>query len=170
MTVATELEREEVLLRMLRELVLKVQPEVCQQCHKCVAACAAARAYESYRPSKIVRLAGLGLLTQLISGEDIWRCTQCLACVDLCPQEVKPAQLVVALRNVAVSVSKRLPSTSWQRLIRSVTRLGAMSEETHVFTRDGRAVRRRDIGLHELRLAPKEEILALLEGLGEEVW
>ncbi len=75
---------------------------LCFQCGTCTADCPIARFTDSYRPRKLVRMIQLGLKDRVLSKEDIWLCTTCFTCVDHCPQDVGTADVVRALRNLAV--------------------------------------------------------------------
>jgi heterodisulfide reductase subunit C len=75
---------------------------LCFQCGTCTADCPIARFTDAYRPRKLVRMIQLGLKDRVLSKEDIWLCTTCFTCVDHCPQDVGTADIVRALRNLAV--------------------------------------------------------------------
>lgn len=51
----------------------------------------------------IIRKALLGLKEQVISAPELWYCTTCYTCTDRCPQDVKPTDVIKAIRNVAVA-------------------------------------------------------------------
>lgn len=74
----------------------------CFQCGTCTADCPIARFTDSYRPRKLMRMTHLGLKDRLLSGDVIWLCSTCFACIDHCPQGVEVASIVRALRNLAV--------------------------------------------------------------------
>ncbi len=46
-------------------------------------------------------MAALGLEDRLLSGGLVWECSQCESCVSVCPQEVAPAKVIAALREMA---------------------------------------------------------------------
>jgi len=75
---------------------------LCFQCGTCTADCPIARFTDSYRPRKLVRMVQLGLKDRALSDDSIWLCTTCFTCVDHCPQDVGTAEVVRALRNLAV--------------------------------------------------------------------
>ncbi|MFQ6063951.1 MAG: 4Fe-4S dicluster domain-containing protein [Candidatus Bathyarchaeia archaeon] len=75
---------------------------LCFQCGTCTADCPIARFTDSYRPRKLVRMVQLGLKEKALSDDSIWLCTSCFTCVDHCPQDVGTAEVVRALRNLAV--------------------------------------------------------------------
>jgi len=75
---------------------------LCFQCGTCTADCPIARFDDFYRPRKLVRMVQLGLKDRLLSNDTIWLCSTCFTCVDHCPQDVGIANIVRALRNLAV--------------------------------------------------------------------
>ena len=70
----------------------------CYQCGMCDTVCPWNRV-SKFSMRKIVREATFGL-TQ-IDNEDIWRCTTCGKCPQVCPRDVKQIESGVALRRIA---------------------------------------------------------------------
>jgi len=54
------------------------------------------------RPQKIVRMANLGLLDELVALPDIWYCINCRRCGQVCPNVVKPWALIEYVRLTAI--------------------------------------------------------------------
>lgn len=54
------------------------------------------------RTRLIVRKAVLGDLS-VINDPDIWLCTTCYQCYERCPRDIKPTDIIIELRNMAVS-------------------------------------------------------------------
>jgi len=74
----------------------------CYQCGTCSGSCPAG-ALTNYLVRNIIRKALLGLKEDVISSPDLWYCTTCYACTDRCPQDVKPTDVIKAIRNIAVA-------------------------------------------------------------------
>jgi len=72
--------------------------DVCYQCGMCDTACPWNRV-RNFSIRKIIRQAAFGLTE--IENEDIWRCTTCGKCPQLCPRGVKIIEGGVALRRIA---------------------------------------------------------------------
>jgi Fe-S oxidoreductase len=72
--------------------------KLCYQCGKCDAVCPWNKV-RAFSMRRIVREAAFGLTE--IESEDIWRCTTCGRCPQLCPRDVKQIDSGVALRRVA---------------------------------------------------------------------
>jgi len=56
---------------------------------------------EAFDPRKIVHMVALGMEEQLMEGEIIWACSQCQSCIPVCPQNVRCADVIKALREEA---------------------------------------------------------------------
>jgi heterodisulfide reductase subunit C len=54
------------------------------------------------RPQKIVRMANLGLLEELLELPEIWYCISCRRCGQVCPNVVKPWALIEYVRLTAI--------------------------------------------------------------------
>jgi len=75
----------------------------CMNCGICTAICPAA-GYFDYDPRKICQLVQTGdedILTELLSGEEIWMCGQCLSCKTRCPRNNTPGYIIQVLRKVS---------------------------------------------------------------------
>lgn len=74
----------------------------CYQCGTCASSCPVARLDSSFNPREVLKLALLGEKDELLSGDAIWLCTSCFNCQERCPQNVEIAELMFALRNMAI--------------------------------------------------------------------
>lgn len=74
----------------------------CYQCGACVGDCPAARFYPGFNPREIMMTALLGDLESLLGKETlIWKCSNCYNCYERCPQDVRPVEVIIALKNLA---------------------------------------------------------------------
>ena len=74
----------------------------CFLCGTCTAGCPISEIDASYNPRKIMRQILLGMKNETLSSGELWKCYQCHTCVAHCPQDVRFADIVRALREVAV--------------------------------------------------------------------
>ena len=102
--------------RTVKEMYHRVDPEFkhkvlkvpggetlrfCYQCGTCTATCPIARFTDVYRPNKIIHLAKLGI-RHVVYSDAVWLCVNCYSCTERCPQGVKVADVMRALKNLAV--------------------------------------------------------------------
>ena len=73
----------------------------CFLCGTCTASCPISEIDGSFNPRKIMRQILLGMSSETLSDGEIWKCCQCHACVAHCPQDVRFADIIRALREIA---------------------------------------------------------------------
>ena len=79
--------------------------QACINCGTCTAVCPAAQFYD-YDPRLIADTLQRGNeteLEQLLKGDTIWYCGECLSCKTRCPRGNTPGYLVQALRNLSIN-------------------------------------------------------------------
>lgn len=75
-----------------------VGAEICFNCGTCTATCPLASDEHPF-PRNMIRLAQLGLETQLTQSSDPWLCYYCGDCAETCPREAEPGETMMALRR-----------------------------------------------------------------------
>ncbi|QNL52289.1 (Fe-S)-binding protein [Olivibacter sp. SDN3] len=103
----------------------------CTECGRCTSVCPANITGKLLSPRKIMmdtrdRTAEIGknidhngnfsddgkaLLDDYISREEIWACTTCNACVEACPVNINPLEIIVNLRQYAIMEESQAPSS-----------------------------------------------------------
>jgi len=91
----------------------------CMQCGTCSAVCSLAPVERPF-PRKEMIWSGWGLKDRLIGNVDIWLCHQCGDCSTSCPRNVKPADVISAIRQKTYEhyarprfLGKMLSSPAW---------------------------------------------------------
>ena len=74
----------------------------CYLCGTCTAGCPISEIDADYNPRKIMRKILLGMREDILKSGEIWKCYQCHTCVSHCPQDARFADVVRALRDIAV--------------------------------------------------------------------
>ena len=90
--------------KYLQEEIIRmsgVNPKKCMRCGKCSATCPAYDEME-YHPHQFVYMVENGDIEPLMESKSLYKCLTCFACVDRCPRNVEPAQLVEAVRLMVV--------------------------------------------------------------------
>jgi heterodisulfide reductase subunit C len=102
-----------------------------------------------------------GLEDELLGSESvIWECTNCYACHERCPQQVKPVEIIISLKNM-LAARGDAPDL--------------VNKVIHTFETTGRTVpyspaidkQRAKFGLKPLGDVPMDEIHALLDSAPE---
>ena len=75
----------------------------CFLCGTCTAGCPISEIDESFNPRKIMRQILYGMKSETLSDGEIWKCYQCHTCVAHCPQDVRFADIIRALREIAIA-------------------------------------------------------------------
>jgi len=75
----------------------------CFLCGTCTAGCPVSEIDDGFNPRKIMRQILYGMKDETLSDGEIWKCCQCHICVAHCPQDVRFADIVRVLREIAVS-------------------------------------------------------------------
>ncbi len=78
---------------------LAVECRQCLQCGQCRGACPNGFELE-IGPRRVVRLILSEDVEKLLACEDVWRCSECRACTDVCPMEVDVAGMMAAVRGL----------------------------------------------------------------------
>lgn len=79
------------------ERIAGVNPGKCMRCGKCTASCPINNEMEIH-PHKVVAMVADGDVEGLANCSTLWRCLSCFTCVERCPRDVKPANVIEAVR------------------------------------------------------------------------
>jgi len=74
----------------------------CIQCGKCAAVCPMALAGFPIFNKKLIQAIFLGAREALLDDSSIWACQSCNRCTEICPRDVRPFEIILAMRRVAV--------------------------------------------------------------------
>lgn len=136
-------------LSEIKELVKPYTPEFCYQCAKCTSACTASKVVLEYRPHLIIALTRLGFIKQLLDSGIIWACTECWKCSEYCPQRVAPAEVVIALKNLAIAMGYK-PPADLTAMARNICDLGYVAPPIEIVSKEFEMYDRKSLNLPEL--------------------
>jgi len=77
------------------------QAGACFQCRKCTNGCPVTFAMDLY-PDEVIRLVILGQREMVLACQTIWVCAACETCTARCPNDVRIAELMDCLKEMAV--------------------------------------------------------------------
>ena len=129
----------------------------CYQCGACVGDCPAARYSEQFNPRLIMLKAILGQYEELLVQDSIiWECTNCYNCYERCPQDFRPVEVIVALKNM--STVKNTNPDKIDHMVKSVREGG----RTVLMTQMAQRIRS-ELGLEPLKPASVKELEKIIE-------
>ena len=74
----------------------------CFSCGACSGICPVSQAIPDFDPRKIIHMIRMGLKDRVLNSDMLWYCSQCKSCVFVCPQDVRFADIMTALRKMAM--------------------------------------------------------------------
>lgn len=128
----------------------------CYQCGACVADCPAGNYSKDFNPRLILLKAILGFEDELISAEsEIWDCTNCYTCSERCPQDVRPIDVIIALKNICVREGKAPQFVG--KVYGSVLESGITTKMSSLVEK-----RREEFGLSPVKKVPVDELRKMI--------
>jgi heterodisulfide reductase subunit C len=79
----------------------------CFLCGSCTACCPVNEIDSEYNPRRIMRMILLDMEDDVLKSDELWKCNQCHACVAHCPQDVRFADILRALREISIEKGYR---------------------------------------------------------------
>lgn len=80
----------------------RADSSLCWTCSSCDNECPVNIATGRLRPQRIVRMANLGMLEELLTLPEVWYCLNCMRCRQVCPNRVEPFAVISYLQDEAV--------------------------------------------------------------------
>ncbi len=143
-----------------RELARKVEGNLasyCYQCGACVGDCPATTYGTGFNPREIMLKVLYGLGSELLHEDSIlWRCTNCYNCHERCPQDVKPVEVIISLKNMLAD--RGIYPETVGKIIKTFEETGRTVPMTAAVDRA-----RERFGLSPMGSAPIDEIRALVD-------
>ncbi len=151
--------------RFRRELAEKLEGNLasfCYQCGACVGDCPATTYGTGFNPREIMLKVLYGLGEELLTENSIvWDCTNCYNCHERCPQEVKPVEVIISLKNMLAD--RGIYPEPVKKIIETFETTGRTTPMSPAVDRQ-----RERFGLPPLLPVPMEEVRLLIEPADEE--
>ena len=105
----------------------------CFQCRKCTTGCPVAFAMDLF-PDEVIRMIILGQREKVLSCQTIWICAACETCTTRCPNEVKIAELMDHLKEMAIRKNVPCPKPQvlsfHETFLKNIEKRGRIFEST----------------------------------------
>lgn len=148
-----------------RELARKVEGNLagyCYQCGACVGDCPAARYASTFNPREIMLKVLYGLGQELLTTDSVlWQCANCYNCHERCPQDVKPVEVIISLKNMLAD--RGIYPDPVQKIIHTFETTGRTTPHSPAVDRH-----RAEFGLPPLQPVPVEEIQKIITSAVDE--
>ncbi len=148
-----------------RQLAKKVEGNLasfCYQCGACVGDCPAATYSDEFNPREIMLKVLYGLGEELLVEDSVlWQCTNCYNCAERCPQDVKPVEVIISLKNMLADLNIYPPTV--EKIIGTFEKTGRTTPLSPAVDRQ-----RERFGLPPMKPVPMDEISKLLEPAPDE--
>ena len=142
-----------------RELAEKIEGNLasfCYQCGACVGDCPAVTYTDDFNPRMIMLKVLYGLGEELIGSESLlWECTNCYNCAERCPQDVKPVEVIISMKNMMAD--RGIYPEGVEKVIKTFETTGRTVPMSSAVDKQ-----RARFGLPPLPPVPMEEIQALI--------
>lgn len=142
-----------------RELAEKVEGNLasfCYQCGACVGDCPAMTYTDDFNPRMIMLKVLYGLGEELIGSDSLlWECTNCYNCAERCPQDVKPAEVIISMKNMMAD--RGIYPEGVEKIIKTFETTGRTVPMSSAIDKQ-----RERFGLPPLSPVPMEEIQAII--------
>jgi heterodisulfide reductase subunit C len=146
--------------RFRRELADKLEGNLasfCYQCGACVGDCPSTTYGSAFNPREIMLKVLYGLGEELLVEDSVlWRCTNCYNCHERCPQEVKPVEVIISLKNMLADAG--IYPGPVNKIIETFEETGRTTPVSSAVERQ-----RERFGLPPLPPVPMDEIKKLIE-------
>ncbi|MCK4343619.1 MAG: 4Fe-4S dicluster domain-containing protein [Phycisphaerae bacterium] len=143
-----------------RELAEKVEGNLagfCYQCGACVGDCPSTTYSSEFNPREIMLKVLYGLGEELLVEDSIiWQCTNCYNCYERCPQDVKPVEVIISLKNMLAD--RGFYPEAVGKIIKTFEETGRTTPLSPAVDRQ-----RARFGLPPLEPVPMDEIRKLIE-------
>jgi len=131
----------------------------CIQCGRCSGSCPVARLISEHNPRRLMEMIILGSRDEILHTQLPWYCLSCFTCLDRCPQGGDVAEVMFAIRNIAVR-EKNMPD-GFAAQAKNLIETGRVVTSTASMVR-----KREEIGLSKEHSTATEDVQKILKKTG----
>ena len=131
---------------MLQRAIRDLTDELCDECGKCMSACPLSKAIPGFTPRQLVSQVKSGKVKEILKSDVIWKCTSCISCKELCPDETPPFEIIKTLRNLSARIDYHFPQC-YKEIDEKVSLSGIIQDPQPVLSRTGERLEWNDLGL-----------------------
>jgi len=143
--------------KKLDEIIGGDMHSYCFQCGACVGDCPTARYSKKFNPRIIMLKCLYGSYQDLLEENSvIWECSNCFNCYERCPQDVRPVEVIMALKNM--SARKKTNPDKVKNMVKSVFDNG----RTVMLTSAAQRIRK-ELGLKFVSELPVHELREIIK-------
>lgn len=104
----------------------------CIQCGICSSSCPVRELVPSFSPQRLIAKALLGLKEEVLASDEIWFCARCNYCTANCRKDVRPGDVIGAIRTLALREGYRQTAGARHTLafLQDINRHGELNEAT----------------------------------------
>ncbi len=131
----------------------------CYQCGACVGDCPSTRYVPEFNPREIMLKVLYGFAEELVGpASPVWYCTNCYNCYERCPQNVKPVEIIIAIKNLMARRGIYPEKAQVGDLVEMVLETGRTAPVTAMTKK-----LREELGLPPLEAVDTDELKKILE-------
>ncbi|MCK4665182.1 4Fe-4S dicluster domain-containing protein [Candidatus Dependentiae bacterium] len=119
----------------------------CFACGTCTVSCPVWADDHTFNPRQLIRKLIIGLEEEILADDRIWYCTTCYDCYERCPQDVRITEIIMALKNYAVT--KGVIHEAFTAQVTEIYKFGRLYEVDEFFN-----AKREKLGLPQLDSDP----------------
>ncbi len=108
--------------------------ESCIQCGCCAGSCPVSEEMD-YTPRQIVRMIQLGFKEEVLTSNTMWICASCFSCSVRCPRGIRPAELMEALKPLAIAMGTKFKHAIFDEVFSDVVRKKGRASEYLLLSR-----------------------------------
>jgi len=131
----------------------------CIQCGRCSGSCPVARLVDAHNPRRLMEMIILGSQDEVLHSQLPWYCLSCFTCLDRCPQGGDVAEVMFAIRNLAVK-EKNMPD-GFAAQAKNLVETGRVVTPTESMVK-----KREEIGLPKEQSTATEDVQKILKKTG----